>query len=80
MTSENLAALPKAIEALPEVLECYTLTGSTDAILKIAVRDHTALREFLRKLSEVQSVIDRIETCIVLEEFKEGTALPLEPL
>ncbi|MCA9836501.1 MAG: Lrp/AsnC family transcriptional regulator [Trueperaceae bacterium] len=78
MLANNLQDLPQAVASLPEVLECYTLTGSTDAIIKVAVPDHTALRDFLRRLALAQNVIDRVETCIVLEEFKEGTALPLE--
>ncbi|MFC4456237.1 Lrp/AsnC family transcriptional regulator [Deinococcus sonorensis] len=74
---ENLVDLQRAIRALPEVLECYTLTGSSDAILKVAVTDHIALRDFLSRLSLQQQVIERAETCIALEEFKEGGALPL---
>ena len=73
----NLPVLQDVIRELSEVLECYTLTGTDDAILKIAVRDHVALREFLRRFSESQAIIDRVETCIVLEEIKDGTLLPL---
>jgi DNA-binding Lrp family transcriptional regulator len=77
LSGPNLPILQDAIRELSEVLECYTLTGTDDAILKIAVRDHVALREFLRRFSESQAIIDRVETCIVLEEIKEGTLLPL---
>jgi DNA-binding Lrp family transcriptional regulator len=73
----NISEMRRAVGKLPEVLECYSLTGSNDAVIKIVVRDHTHLREFLKQLSKVQSVIARIETCIVLEEFKEGAALPI---
>jgi DNA-binding Lrp family transcriptional regulator len=73
----NISEMRRAVAKLPEVLECYSLTGSHDAIIKIVVRDHTHLREFLKQLSKVQGVIARIETCIVLEEFKEGAALPI---
>ncbi len=75
--ASNISDMRRAVSKLPEVLECYSLTGSSDAIIKIVVRDHTHLREFLKQLSKVQSIIGRIETCIVLEEFKEGGALPL---
>jgi DNA-binding Lrp family transcriptional regulator len=75
--ASNITDMKRAVTKLPEVLECYSLTGSNDAVIKIVVRDHTHLREFLKQLSKVQSVIGRIETCIVLEEFKEGAALPL---
>lgn len=75
--ASNLSSLETAVRALPEVLECYTLTGTDDAILKIAVRDHVALREFLLRFSQSQDIIGKVETCIVLEEIKEGTFLPL---
>lgn len=74
---QNLPRLRKAVEELPEVLECFTLTGSDDGILKVLVKDHVSLRDFLRRFSEAQKVIDRIETCIVLEEFKETSELPI---
>jgi DNA-binding Lrp family transcriptional regulator len=77
---ENLAELQRCIQELPEILECYTVTGSSDAIVKIAVTDHVALRDFLRRLSEQQQAIERAETCIVLEELKEGAELPLKTL
>jgi DNA-binding Lrp family transcriptional regulator len=73
----NMSELRRATELLPEVLECYTLTGSQDAILKVVVRDHKGLREFLARLSAAQTVIDRIQTSIVLEEIKETHELPV---
>jgi len=77
LNPENLAELRRTLQALPEILECYTLTGTSDAIIKVAVTDHVALREFLQRLSDQQQVIERAETCIVLEELKEAAALPL---
>ena len=77
LSAPNLEELERAMLALPEVLECYTLTGTSDAILKVAVRDHVALREFLLRFSQSQAVIDRVETCIVLEEIREGLDYPV---
>lgn len=74
---ENLRGLKEAVEGLPQVLECFTTTGSQDAILKVAVRDHKELRTFLREFSTLQNVVERIETRIVLEEVKESQELPL---
>ena len=75
----NVAELRRATESLPEILECYSLTGSQDAILKVVVRDHKGLREFLTRLSAAQNVLDRIQTSIVLEEIKETHELPILP-
>lgn len=75
--TDNMRALREATTKLPEVLECYTLTGANDAILKITVRDHKHLREFLARFSGVQKVIASIQTAIVLEEIKETHELPV---
>lgn len=76
---ENQDALRQAVAGIPQVLECYTLTGTSDAILKIVVRDHRELRDLLQTLAQAQDVIDRIQTCVVLKEFKNGPELPLPP-
>ncbi|AZI44894.1 Lrp/AsnC family transcriptional regulator (plasmid) [Deinococcus psychrotolerans] len=76
---ENQDALRRAVADIPQVLECYTLTGTSDAILKILVRDQSELRDLLQTLAQAQDVIDRIQTCVVLEEFKNGPELPLPP-
>lgn len=74
---KNMNALRVACAAMPEVLECYTLTGSFDAIIKIIVPDHRALREFMERFAKAQNVIERIQTSIVLEEIKETHELML---
>ena len=76
---DNMARLRDATAALSEVLECYTLTGQADAVLKVTVRDHTHLRDFLARLSSAQDVLERIQTAIVLEEIKETNELPVAP-
>jgi DNA-binding Lrp family transcriptional regulator len=75
--TQNMSTLREATAALPEVLECYTLTGANDAVLKVTVRDHKHLREFLTRFSSAQDVIGSIQTAIVLEEIKETHELPI---
>jgi DNA-binding Lrp family transcriptional regulator len=75
MDPRNREALARATAALPEVLECYTLTGDSDVLMKVAVRDHQALKSFLERFAKAQNVIARVETAIVLEEIKSTTAL-----
>ena len=77
MRPDNMSALKRAVEALPQVLECHTVTGTNDAILKVVVHDQAEVRDLLRALAESQDVISRVQTCLVLDEFKGGTALPV---
>jgi DNA-binding Lrp family transcriptional regulator len=75
---DNIVTLHQATATLPEVLECYWITGTNDAILKVLVTDHQALREFLKRFAVAQDVVDRVQTSIVLEAMKETHELPLQ--
>lgn len=67
-----------AMRRMPEVLECYFLTGEVDYVVKVVVANHTALEKFLfEKLMSIEGV-DRVRTSIVVNEIKASTALPLE--
>ena len=77
MKPENTEQLGRALHTLPEVLECYTLTGTDDALLKVVVPDQASLKNFMQRLSESQNVIEKAHTAIVLEELKATTCLPL---
>jgi Lrp/AsnC family leucine-responsive transcriptional regulator len=77
MGPDNMERLQRAVEGLPEVLECFTVSGANDAIIKAAVSDHNALKRLLRELAQAQDVIDRIETELALEALKSSTELPV---
>ena len=65
------------VQAIPEVLECHYLTGESDYLIKIVVRNHKALETVLFEgLMRIDGV-DRIHTSIVVNEVKASTALPL---
>ena len=73
----SVERFPGRIRKLPEVLECYYLTGEIDYLLKVVVATHEDLERFLfDKLMKVEGV-DRVRTSIVLKELKASTALPL---
>jgi DNA-binding Lrp family transcriptional regulator len=62
---------------MPEVLECYQVTGDYDYILKVAIRNRDDLRRFLMdRLTPIEGVA-QIHTRIVLNETKSTTVLPL---
>jgi DNA-binding Lrp family transcriptional regulator len=66
------------VQAMPEVLECYHITGEYDYLLKVAVRNRKHLEEFLLdKLTPVPGM-DKIRTSLVLREIKTTTAVPLD--
>ena len=73
--TEKLEALEKALESMPEVLECHCLTGEYDYLLKVANKDRRELEKFIRKLNRLG--ITRIQTSLALREIKYSTVLPI---
>jgi len=75
---DALIRFEQAVRAHPEILECYTLMGETDFLLRIVCRDIKAYEAFfldhLSRFPGVQSV----NSSIALAVIKETTALPLQ--
>jgi len=67
----------RAVMLMPEVLECYSVTGPYDYMLRIVAADLEAFAQFmmhrLMRLPGVRSV----EYSVVLQEIKRTTELPL---
>jgi Lrp/AsnC family transcriptional regulator len=76
---DALLRFEEAVRAHPEILECYTLMGETDFLLRIVCRDIKAYEAFfldhLSRFPGVQSVNSSIAMAVI----KETTALPLHP-
>lgn len=67
----------RCVTEMPEVLECYHLTGEYDYLLKVAVYNQKSLQQFLMdKLTPIPG-IGRIHTSLVLTEIKHSTVLSL---
>ncbi|MBN8655808.1 MAG: Lrp/AsnC family transcriptional regulator [Anaerolineae bacterium] len=67
-----------AMRKMPEVLDCYHITGEYDYILKVVLRNRKDLEHFImNKISSIPGVA-RIHTNLVLAEVKSTMALPLE--
>ncbi len=68
-----------AIEREPWVLECYSVAGSFDHLLKVVAPDNKALSRFiLKELSTYESVRD-FQTVFVLDTVKLDHTVPLSP-
>lgn len=67
----------RAISDIPEVLECYHVSGEFDFLLKIVVRDIRAYEVLIReKLSKIKG-LGQIKTSFVLATTKHSTQIPL---
>ncbi len=64
------------IMELPEVLDCYLMSGEYDFLLKVMVKDLDDYHEFYsKKLSQVPRV-SYVSSSFVLNEAKRSTVLP----
>lgn len=62
----------------PEVMECYLMTGDSDYLIRVVVRDMAALERFIvQQLSKIPGVAN-IKSSFALKQVKYKTALPLE--
>ena len=65
-----------ALQAFPEVVGAYRMTGDLDYVLRVRVADVPAYDAFYKRLTSRISVSD-ISASFVMEEIKETTAVPL---
>jgi Lrp/AsnC family transcriptional regulator len=75
---DELGSFGEIVRQHGEVLECYTLMGETDFLLRIVTRDIKSYEAFfLDHLSRIPAV-QSINSSIALSVIKETTALPLD--
>lgn len=78
-TEDHLAAFERAIAEVPEVMECYVMSGASDYLLRVVAPDLGAFEEFLRtKLTRIPGVRG-VESAFALKRVTYRTSLPLRP-
>jgi Lrp/AsnC family transcriptional regulator, leucine-responsive regulatory protein len=74
---EALHKFEDAIALRPEVMECYLMTGDSDYLLRVLVRDIRDLELFiLNSLSRIPGV-SNIRSSIALKQVRYKTTVPL---
>ena len=74
-TKEFLTKFESEVVKLPEILECHHVSGDYDYILKIAVKDMEAYREFLvTKLTTLEH-IGSTHSTFMISEVKNTTLI-----
>ena len=68
----------KEIAKIPEIMECYQVTGNADYILIVLLKD---IRDFENLISQRLSKVEEIgqmQTMVILSKIKDSKLLPLE--
>ena len=66
------------VQAIPEVVEFYRMSGDVDYLLKVVVRDIAAYDRFYRRLIATAPLTD-VSSSFAMEQIKFTTALPICP-
>jgi DNA-binding Lrp family transcriptional regulator len=71
-------AFERAIAEMPEVLECFSVSGEADYVLRVVAPDLASFSEFMMKrLLRLPGVIN-VKSNIALKRIKQTHVLPLE--
>ena len=80
MEKGHIAKLRKftdAIRALPEVLECFSVTGDFDYVIKVVARDLKSLSQFLMDTLMGLPGVSNVRSSVCLDQIKSTGSLPL---
>ncbi|BAL94827.1 transcriptional regulator, AsnC family [Rubrivivax gelatinosus IL144] len=66
------------IRDFPQILECHTVSGDYDYLLKVVARDLKALSQFLTDRVMQIPGVDDVRSMICLEEIKPQAPLPTD--
>lgn len=75
---DALEAFEAEITKFPEVVECYTMTGMFDYMLKIIARDIRHYEQFVRNHLAQLPNIREMHSHVSVTKIKDTTELPLE--
>ena len=73
----DLQAFEAAVACVPEVMECYLLTGQYDYLLRVVVRDMEDFERIHRESITSLPGVSRVQTSFVLRAVKKEASLPI---
>ncbi|NNL15713.1 MAG: Lrp/AsnC family transcriptional regulator [Flavobacteriaceae bacterium] len=76
-SQEYVVKFEKEVANLPEVLECYHISGDYDYLLKVLVKDMEAFREFMVKKLTTINHIGSTHSMFMINEVKHTTTIPV---
>ena len=75
-----LSRFEEAVQDVPEVVECYTVSGETDFLLRVIVADVSAYERLLKRTLVHLPEVGNLTSTFALRQVKYTTALPLNAL
>lgn len=76
-TAEQIDAVKREFASLPEVQQCYYVTGEADFVLVMVVPSMGSYEALTRRLFFGNSNVKRFRTFVAMDRVKVGLAVPL---
>ena len=76
-SAEWFESFSRAVDAFPEVVEVYRMSGDIDYLMRVVVRDIAAYDEFYKRLIQQVDLFD-VSSSFAMEQIKYTTAFPVE--
>ena len=73
----DLQAFEVAVARVPEVMECYLVTGQYDYLLRVVVRDLQDFERIHRESITSLPGVSRVQTSFALRAVKKESSLPI---
>ena len=67
----------KEINQMPEIMECYQVTGNADYILIVMLKDIRDFESLISTRLSKMEEIGQMQTMMILSKVKDSTVLPL---
>ena len=76
---EKINIFAQTVLSIPEVIECYRMSGEVDYLLKVVVSDIDSYDRFYKNLIEKVKFL-KVTSNFAIEEIKSTTEIPLSNL
>ena len=77
-SDENRKSFERHVSLLPEVMECFSVSGDRDYMLQVIAKDMESYNDFLNAEILSHKAVQSASSTFVLRRVKYSTALPLE--
>ncbi len=74
---DNMEKFEKAVNRMPEVVQCSVVTGAVDFMLRVVTTDMHAYDFFLRDVLLQTGLVSDLQSRIVLRTAKDTKAVPI---
>ena len=76
-SAEAAQSFARLIATLPEVTDCWTLTGEADYLLSVWCADLPALNQLIQSRLLPHPAVARVQSQIVMDRLKDNAGLPI---